>query len=100
MVPGRQGYVRVHSSTLLFKSSNRIGIQIVDAQSATFFGKRIMFLSTDHSGLNKFDGLQDENFALLIPEIKRMVKGAHSIVADRFQKEGRARLLLQLSGLC
>lgn len=59
-----------------------------------------MFLSTDHSGLNKFDGLQDENFALLVPEIKRMVKGAPSIVADRFRIEGGARLLLWLSDMC
>lgn len=63
-------------------------VQFVDAQSASFLGKRIMPLNTDHSGLNKFDGLHDENFALLLPEIEMMVKDGPSIVTSRHRRNG------------
>jgi hypothetical protein len=42
--------------------------------SATAIRKRMIPLSTNHSGLNKFSGPHDENFKLLLPEILRMVK--------------------------
>ena len=45
-----------------------------------------MFLDTDHSGLNKFGGIHDENFVLLLPEIQRMVESGSSIVGDRFRR--------------
>jgi len=48
----------------------------------------MIFLNTDHSGLNKFSGMHDENFALLLPEIKRMVDGGPSIVIDRHRRKG------------
>ena len=35
-----------------------------------------MFLQTDHSGMNKFSGPNDENFLFVGPEIERMVKEA------------------------
>ncbi|KAL9117774.1 MAG: hypothetical protein Q9187_005686 [Circinaria calcarea] len=55
--------------------------QIISPQSASLLGKRMMFLDTDHSGLNKFSGKDDENFALVLPEIQRMVNDGPSIVA-------------------
>jgi len=55
----------------------------VNPPSASLLGKRRIFLNTDHSGLNKFSGGDDENFALVLPEIRRMVEGGASIVADR-----------------
>jgi hypothetical protein len=48
----------------------------------------MMFLNTDHSGLNKFSGEDDENFALLLPEIRRMVERGPMIVADRHRTKG------------
>jgi hypothetical protein len=45
-------------------------------------------MNTDHSGLNKFSGNDDENFALLLPEIRRMVKNSPLVVADRYRKTG------------
>jgi hypothetical protein len=45
-------------------------------------------MNTDHSGLNKFSGNDDENFALLLPEIRRMVKNGPLAVADRYRKTG------------
>lgn len=48
----------------------------------------MIFLDTDHSGLNKFSGRHDKNFALLLPEIQRMAKSGPSIVMDR---RGRKR---------
>ncbi|TVY32007.1 Protein SERAC1 [Lachnellula subtilissima] len=60
-----------------------IKTQIVSSQSATLLGKRMMFLDTDHSGLNKFSGSDDQNFALVLPELRRMALGGASIVADR-----------------
>lgn len=35
-----------------------------------------MYLATDHSGLNKYHGAEDENFLLVQSELKRMVKEA------------------------
>ena len=43
-----------------------------------------MFLTTDHSGLNKFRGPDDENFVLLGPEIDRMVKEAPLKIKERY----------------
>lgn len=63
-------------------------MQIVSAQSASFHGKRVVFLNTDHSGLNKFSGKDDENFALLLPEIQRMVNHGPSTVIDRHKRKG------------
>jgi hypothetical protein len=58
-------------------------LQIVSQQSATHLGKRMIPLDTDHSGLNKFSGKDDENFELVLPEIRRMVEDGPSIVAER-----------------
>ncbi|KIN05367.1 hypothetical protein OIDMADRAFT_177562 [Oidiodendron maius Zn] len=57
--------------------------QVVGPQSATLLGKRMMFLDTDHSGLNKFGGEDDENFLRVLPEILSMVEGGASTVANR-----------------
>lgn len=48
----------------------------VISQSATFIGKRRMYMVTDHSGLNKFQGEHDENFQLFLPELKSIVSHA------------------------
>lgn len=40
-------------------------------------------MDTDHSGLSKFGGPDDENYLLLLPEIQRMVKDAPSAIASR-----------------
>lgn len=47
----------------------------------------MIFLDTDHSGLNKF-GIDDENYALVLPEIQRMVKEGASVVHSRLRKDG------------
>jgi HEAT repeat protein len=52
----------------------------VSSQSATLLGKRRLFLNTDHSGLNKFSGEDDENFVRLLPEIRRMINDAPLII--------------------
>ena len=44
-----------------------------------------MYLSTDHSGLNKFHGLEDENFQLVLPEIQRMIQAAQITIANQFE---------------
>ena len=60
-------------------------LQFVDFQSASLNGKRSMYLTTDHSGLNKFHGLDDENFQLLLPEIQRMADAAQTTTEGRFK---------------
>jgi hypothetical protein len=35
-----------------------------------------MYLDTNHSGLNKFRGEDDENFQLVLPEVKDIVEYA------------------------
>ena len=43
-----------------------------------------MYLSTDHSGLNKkIFGPEDENFLLTLPEIQRMIEMAPRTVRER-----------------
>jgi hypothetical protein len=49
----------------------------------------MMFLNTDHSGLNKFSGEDDENFALVLPELRRMAEGGTSIVVGRHRAKGK-----------
>jgi hypothetical protein len=60
----------------------------VNPQSASLLGKRKIFLNTDHSGLNKFGGVDDENFALVLPEIQRIFEDGPSIVAERHRAKG------------
>jgi hypothetical protein len=60
----------------------------VNPQSASLLGKRKIFLNTDHSGLNKFSGVDDENFALVLPEIRRIFEAGPSIVAERHRAKG------------
>ena len=43
-----------------------------------------MYLNTDHSGLNKFRGPDDENFLLVWPEIDRIVTNAPQKVKERY----------------
>lgn len=43
-------------------------------------------MDADHSGLNKFSGEHNKNFALLLPEIRRMVRDGLSVVANRYSK--------------
>ncbi|KAI1117128.1 hypothetical protein F5Y14DRAFT_19005 [Nemania sp. NC0429] len=57
--------------------------RVVDPQSATIQGKRMIYLDTDHSGLGKFHGTDDENYMLLLPEIRSMVERAPSAMASR-----------------
>ena len=60
-------------------------LQFVDFQSASLNGKRSIYLTTDHSGLNKFNGLNDENFQLVFPEIQRMAQAAQMTIEGRFK---------------
>ncbi len=60
-------------------------LQVVDFQSASLNNKRSIYLTTDHSGLNKFHGLEDENFRLVLPEIQRMVQAAQITTESEFQ---------------
>ena len=43
-----------------------------------------MYLNTDHSGLNKFRGPDDENFLLVWPEIDRMVQNAPQRIEESY----------------
>ncbi|KAF2803835.1 uncharacterized protein BDZ99DRAFT_546416 [Mytilinidion resinicola] len=60
--------------------------RFVDAQSASLLGERMMYLNTDHSGLNKFSGEDDSNYALLLPEIERIVREGPSVVLNRHRR--------------
>lgn len=48
-----------------------------------------MALNADHSGLNKFSGKDDENFKLVLPEIRRIVKDGPSVVVERHRVKGK-----------
>lgn len=56
-----------------------------------------MYLETDHSGLNKFRGPDDENFLLVWREIDRMVKNAPQRIDERYTC--RVQLLYTLNFL-
>lgn len=53
----------------------------------------MMFLETDHSGLNKFSGEDDSNYVLLRPEIERIVREGPSIVLERYRGKGLRTIL-------
>ncbi|KFY60010.1 hypothetical protein V497_03938 [Pseudogymnoascus sp. VKM F-4516 (FW-969)] len=74
-------YENTDADFTLFKT------RVVTASSATLIERRMIFLDTDHSGLNKFTGKDDENYALVLPEIQRMVDNGPSIVASRHQSK-------------
>ena len=40
---------------------------------------------TNHSGLNKFGGVEDKSIVLVLPEIQRMVQTAPQKVEERYQ---------------
>jgi hypothetical protein len=55
----------------------------VNYQSGSLAGKDILYLDTDHSGLNKFSGFDDENFKLVSLGLKALSKDASIIVEQR-----------------
>ncbi|KAF2625473.1 hypothetical protein BU25DRAFT_473452 [Macroventuria anomochaeta] len=61
--------------------------QFVSTQSATLVGQKMIYMDADHSGLNKFSGVDDRNFMLLLPELRRMIKDSGSVVADRYRSK-------------
>ena len=50
--------------------------QVVEKRSAAREGSDMMYLDTDHSGLNKFSGEDDPNFRIVSSAIKKMVSEA------------------------
>ena len=44
-----------------------------------------MYLNTDHSGLNKYSGFNDENFVLVQAEIRRMFQAAPQTIEARYR---------------
>lgn len=52
--------------------------KMVSSQSASVVEKRMIYLNTDHSGLNKFRHEDDENFQLLLRELMEIAKDAVS----------------------
>jgi hypothetical protein len=58
-------------------------------QSATLISQKLMYMDADHSGLNKFSGRDDNNFMLLLPELRRMIENSRSVVADRYRSNGK-----------
>ncbi|MCJ1239064.1 hypothetical protein MMC14_007057 [Varicellaria rhodocarpa] len=73
--------------------------QFVDHQSASLHGRRMMYLMTDHSGLNKFGGVEDKNFTLVLPEIQRMIQIAPQQVEERYRTRGNQRERVLSRGL-
>lgn len=61
----------------------------MSSQSASLFEKRRMVLHTNHSGLNKFNEEDDENFKLVLLEIRRLVQDGPEIVAGRYRAESK-----------
>ncbi|RDW83502.1 putative kinesin light chain 1 protein [Coleophoma crateriformis] len=78
------------------KENSYMQTKVVNQQSARLLGKRAMFLETDHSGLNKFSGADDENFILVRSEIQRMVEDGPSSIIERYRINGIAETELYL----
>jgi len=64
-------------------------MQIAKPQSSSFPGAKMIYLDTDHSGVAKFNGLQDENFTQVLPEIQKMVRDGPSSVIKRYQDKSK-----------
>lgn len=52
----------------------------------------MIYLNTDHSGMNKFSGADDGNLALILPELHQMVEDGASIVANRHCAQDRSMM--------
>ncbi len=57
--------------------------QLIDHQSVSLHGKRAIYLTIDHSKLNKFRDLEDENFLLMQLEIQRMIQTTSQRIKKR-----------------
>ena len=53
-----------------------LDLTIVDQRSAVQVGKAMVYLTTDHSGLNKFSGFDDSNFKLVRDAVVGLVQGS------------------------
>ena len=74
-------------------------MQLVEEDSACFFGRPKLILDASHSMMNKFSGPDDANFGLVGNAIKRMVEEADGIAVD--QREGMHQLCLAIcSSIC
>ncbi|KAF2153981.1 hypothetical protein K461DRAFT_120051 [Myriangium duriaei CBS 260.36] len=66
-----------------------LNVQTVQDNSATILGKDQIFLDTDHSGLNKFSGDEDEdsNFHRFVIRLKQYVTMAIDAWAEKQERE-------------
>ena len=75
------GYKQLSTVCFYEKLSNTyvggmLNLTIVDQRSSVQVGKEMMYLIKDHSGLNKFSGVDDPNFKLVRDAVVGMVKGS------------------------
>ena len=83
-----------HGSPLI-----RAMVQLVEEDSACFFGRPKLILDASHSMMNKFSGPDDANFGLVSNAIKHIVEKADEIAVD--QREGIGQLFLTIcSSVC
>lgn len=61
-----------------------MGKQVVEQRSAVREGNNMIYLFTDHSGLNKFSGDEDPNFRIVCAEVEKVAKEASSIVQRNY----------------
>jgi len=63
-------------------------------------GKDMMYLLTDHSGLNKFSGHEDPNFKSVYLVIVEMAKNASQTVRQNYEGRRSYRQPITLPPVC
>ena len=58
--------------------------QLIDHQSVSLHEKRAIYLTTNHSRLNKFHDFENENFLLMQSEIQRIVQTTSQKIKKRY----------------
>ena len=75
----------------------QLKVPVVDQNSAVQVGREMMYLSANHSGLNKFSGVEDPNFKLVRDVIAAMVDKASERGDTNQHPEGTLSPSLSLS---
>jgi hypothetical protein len=70
-----------------------MGKQMVVQRSAVREGNSMIYLLTDHSGLNKFSGDEDPNFRSVCAKVEKLAKEASSIVQQNFDGMRNIRIV-------
>ena len=73
---------------------------MVDEVSACIDGFPKIGLATDHLKLNKFQSVEDNNYKLVVQQIRKCVIQAPGLIVARLNREFSISLPIKMLGFC